>query len=75
MDESVSLTLEKDSLDKYLYFTSFVATVVACLLPTLAIGVLTTAETTAQKLGYIGGFTAMFAIGLLWFTDASTSRV
>ncbi len=58
-----------------LKFTSFVATVVACLLPTLAIVILTRVETTAQKLGLIAGFTALFSIGLIWLTDAGTSRV
>jgi hypothetical protein len=58
-----------------LRFTSAIATVVACLLPTLSIGVLTTAEGTLQKLGYIGGFTALFSIGLMFLTDAGTSRV
>lgn len=57
-----------------LKFTSVIATVVACLLPTAAIGILTTAKTTPQKLGYIAGFTAIFAIGLMWLTDAGTSR-
>ncbi|KAK0702291.1 hypothetical protein B0H67DRAFT_650334 [Lasiosphaeris hirsuta] len=37
--------------------------------------ILTTAETTLQKLGCIPGFTAMFSIGLMWLTDAGTSRV
>ncbi|KAH7110731.1 hypothetical protein EDB81DRAFT_954024 [Dactylonectria macrodidyma] len=67
--------LETYSGVKMLRFTSAVATVVACLLPTLAIGVLTTAKGTLQKLGYIAGFTAMFSIGLMWLTDAGTSRV
>ncbi|KAK0742690.1 hypothetical protein B0T18DRAFT_447602 [Schizothecium vesticola] len=46
-------------------FTSAVATVVACLLPTLAISVLTTARGMTETLLYIGGFTVMFAIGLM----------
>ncbi|KAK4112321.1 hypothetical protein N656DRAFT_798132 [Canariomyces notabilis] len=58
-----------------LQFTSGAATVVACLLPTLAIGILTTAETRLQRLLYIGGFTALFAIGVQWLADANTSRV
>ena len=57
-----------------LKFTSFVATVVACLLPTVAISILTTAETRAQKLGYIAGFTALFSIGLMWLAEPTTSR-
>ena len=58
-----------------LKFTSSVAMVVACVLPTVAIGILTTAQTTKQRLLYIGGFTALFAIGVMWLTDAGTSRV
>ena len=56
-------------------FTASVATVVACVLPTVAIGVLTTAHGNTEKLLYIGGFTALFAIGLMFFTDANTTRV
>jgi len=56
-------------------FTSFVAAVIACLLPTVAIGILTTAQTTRDKLLYIGSFTALFSIGLLCLTEAGTSRV
>ncbi|KAK5635368.1 hypothetical protein RRF57_011080 [Xylaria bambusicola] len=52
-----------------LNITSGVATVIACLLPTVAITVLTTAETTWQKLLWIGGFTAMFSISLVIFTS------
>jgi len=57
-----------------LRFTSAVATLVACVLPTVAIGILTTADTTIQKLGYIGGFTVIFAIGLMLFTEPGTPR-
>ncbi|KAK0750816.1 hypothetical protein B0T18DRAFT_57313 [Schizothecium vesticola] len=54
-------------------FTSAVATVVACLLPTLAISVLTTARGMTETLLYIGGFTVMFAIGLMILAkDTST---
>ena len=58
-----------------LKFTSSVATVVACILPTLAIGVLATAHGTMHALLYIGGFTALFAIGLMFLTNAETTRV
>ncbi|RYP55897.1 hypothetical protein DL771_012273 [Monosporascus sp. 5C6A] len=57
-----------------LRFTSCVATVIACLLPVAGICILTTAETTGQRLGYIAGFTALFALTLMWLTDAK-SRV
>ncbi len=73
------LTVKQDGeriypVDTMLKFTSAIATIVACVLPTVAIGILTTAKTTLQKLCYIGGFTALFAIGLMWLTDAGTSR-
>jgi hypothetical protein len=67
--------MKQYSQSTMLNFTTFITTVVACLLPTLAIGILTTAETTRDKLLYIGGFTAMFAIGLLWLTEAGSSRL
>ena len=57
-----------------LRFTSGVATVVACLLPTLAISILTTACGMTETLLYIGGFTALFSIGLMILTT-DTSRV
>jgi len=50
-------------------------TVVACALPTVAIDILSTAKTKKDRLLYIGGFTIMFAIGLLLFIEASTSRI
>jgi hypothetical protein len=71
---------DKENFRKYsektmLRFTSSVATVVACILPTLAISILTTAHGTLQILLYIGGFTALFAIGLMFLTNAETTRV
>jgi hypothetical protein len=41
----------------------------------MAIGVLTTAKGNTEKLLYIGGFTALFAIGLMFLTDGNTTRV
>ncbi|KAM7214659.1 putative isoleucyl-tRNA synthetase [Rhypophila decipiens] len=55
-------------------FTSGVVTVVASMLPTMAIAILTTADTLRDKLLYIGGFTALFSIGLMVLTS-ETSRV
>jgi hypothetical protein len=57
-----------------LKFTSHAATVVACVLPTFAIGVLAQARGLTQKLLYIGSFTALFSIGLMCLTN-ETSRV
>ncbi|KAF7930138.1 hypothetical protein BELL_1130g00020 [Botrytis elliptica] len=60
---------------RMLRFTSAVATVIACLLPTVAIAVLSSLESTRELLGVIAAFTAIFAMGLMFLTDASTSRV
>ncbi|KAK5656089.1 hypothetical protein OQA88_5228 [Cercophora sp. LCS_1] len=57
--------------------TSLIATVVACVLPTVAIGVLTTTtatDSTVHKLLWIGSFTILFALGLTTFTN-EVSRV
>jgi hypothetical protein len=57
--------------------TSLIATVVACVLPTVAIGVLTATtatDSTLQKLLWIGGFTILFALGLVAFEN-EVSRV
>jgi hypothetical protein len=68
-------TLNTYSEDRMLRFTSAVATVIACLLPTVAIAVLAKLHTTADLLGVIAVFTAIFAMGLMLLTDAGTSRV
>lgn len=70
----VQPTLDTYSMNSMLRFTSFVATVVACLLPTVAISVLSTVHTTAMLLGFIALFTAIFAMGLMSLTDPGTSR-
>lgn len=72
---TVQPTLTCYSEDRILRFTSSVATVIACLLPTLAITVLTLLSTTAELLGLIAVFTGVFAIGLLFLTDGTRSRV
>ena len=68
------LTLNTYSQHKILRFTSAVATLIACLLPTAAIAVLAKLHTTADLLGVIAVFTAIFALGLMFLTDAGTSR-
>jgi len=73
-DSAIWSVMEASSEKAILKFTSAAATVIACVLPTVAIGILTTATTTIHKLLYIGGFTALFAIGLMYLTD-ETSRV
>ncbi|RDW74191.1 hypothetical protein BP5796_07633 [Coleophoma crateriformis] len=69
-----------DLLTKYtesgmLRFTSWVATIVACLLPIMAISVLSKLHSPDELLGVIAAFTAAFAVGLMCLTNASTSRV
>jgi hypothetical protein len=71
----IGKTLNVYSESKMLRFTSGVATVLACLLPTVAISVLASMSSTKDLLGTIAAFTAIFAIGLMFLTDASTSRV
>ncbi|PMD38749.1 HET-domain-containing protein [Hyaloscypha variabilis F] len=52
---------------------SFMITVIACLLPTVAIVVLATVHTTKELLGLIALFTALFSMGLFVFSDQGTS--
>ncbi len=71
MQNEIKRTYQK----RILKITALLATVVACVLPTVAIGILSTAKTKRDKLLYIGGFTALFAIGLLLFAEGGTSRI
>jgi len=73
--DEIKPTLTKYSEHSILQFTSVVATVLACLLPTAAIAVLSNMHTTGKLLGLIAGFTTAFALGLMMLTDAGTSRV
>jgi hypothetical protein len=71
---------EADTVNKYrgkkiVQFTSFISTIVACLLPTVAIAVLDQLHTTATLLGLIAVFTAVFAGGLMLLVESGTSRV
>jgi hypothetical protein len=50
-------------------------TVAACLLPTLAIAILASVHHTAELIGLIGLFTALFAIGLMVFASKTPSTV
>ncbi|KAE8447982.1 hypothetical protein EG329_009905 [Mollisiaceae sp. DMI_Dod_QoI] len=50
------------------------ATLIACLLPIVAIGVLSTMHRTAEIIGFITLFVAIFAIGLMCVADADTKR-
>jgi len=67
-------TLVTYSMNVMLRFTSLVATLVACLLPIIAITVLSKMHTSAKILGYMALFTALFALGLMSLTPPGTSR-
>jgi hypothetical protein len=56
-------------------FRSTIITLVACLLPTAAIAILSSIHNTAVLITVIGVFTLMFAIGLIFFTSKKPSRV
>lgn len=78
--EAISKQKERSDFTVYsearmLRFTSAVATVIACLLPTVAIAVLSKVQTNKELLGLIAAFTAIFAMGLMALTEAGTSRV
>lgn len=68
-------TLNSYTETRMVAFTSSVATIIACLLPTLAIAALSKLQQTAEILGVIAVFTAIFAIGLMFMTGGGTSRV
>jgi hypothetical protein len=73
--DSETTTINSYREGPMLRFTSFIATIVACLLPTVAIAVLAQLHTTAQMLGIIAVFTAVFAGGLMMLVGSGTSRV
>lgn len=58
-----------------LRFTNSVSTVVACLLPTVAITVLSQLHGLRNLLLCIAGFAVMFAVGLIFLTNGTSSRV
>lgn len=58
-----------------LRFTSGISTVVACLLPVVAITVLSQVHGTRNLLLCIAGFAVIFAIGLIFLTNGTSSRV
>lgn len=67
-------TLPTYHMSRMRTFTSFVTTIVACLLPTAAIAVLATIHSQAKLIGFIALFTAIFAMGLMGLTNSGTSR-
>jgi len=78
--KSISADAEPMTINEYhgrrmVQFTSFIATIVACLLPTVAIAILAQLHTIADLLGLIAVLTAIFAGGLMLLVDSGTSRV
>jgi hypothetical protein len=58
-----------------LRFTNSISTVVACLLPTIAITVLSEVHGTRNLLLCISGFAVIFAVGLIFLTNGTSSRI
>jgi hypothetical protein len=54
---------------------SMTTTFMACLLPTAAIAALSYIHGKGKLTGAVGGLTALFAIGLMFFTSEMPSRV
>jgi hypothetical protein len=67
-------TIQTYSENNIRRFTSHVATIIACLLPIVAIGVLSTMHRTPEIIGFITLFVGIFAIGLMCVADADTKR-
>lgn len=67
-------TLESYSEATALRFTSALSTIVACLIPVIAIAVLTQVSGTRNLLLCITGFAIVFAILLIMLTQGTTSR-
>jgi hypothetical protein len=72
--------LEEETLTKYsenniMRFTSSISTVVACLLPTIAITVLSQLHETRDLLLCLAGFATVFAIGLIFLGTATRVEI
>lgn len=67
-------SLEKVSEATALRFTSALSTVIACLIPVVAIAVLTQVSGTRDLLLCITGFAVIFAVGLIFLTQGTSSR-
>ena len=67
-------TLESWSEDSALRLTSGISTVVACLLPVIAISVLSQLEGLRNLLICLAGFSLLFAVGLIALTQGTSKR-
>ena len=68
-------TIETWSEKGILKFTSGVSTVIACLLPVVAITVLSQVQGTRNLLLCLAGFAVIFTVGLMFLTNGTSSRV
>ncbi len=66
------LTLNEYSESSILLFTSFVATLIACLLPIVGIAVLSKLHKQPEMIGLIAVFTFLFAIGVMFLTGGAS---
>jgi hypothetical protein len=73
-ETTIEPTLNTYTMSRMLQFTSLIATLIACLLPIVAITVLSKMHTQPRILGFIALFTALFAMGLMWLTNPGTAR-
>ncbi|KAE9364222.1 hypothetical protein N431DRAFT_421083 [Stipitochalara longipes BDJ] len=79
-DQWVAKAQKQDTIETWsekgmLKFTSGVSTVVACLLPVVAITVLSQVHGISHLLLCIAGFAVIFAVGLIFLTNGTSSRV
>lgn len=70
-EDTIEIWSEKSALR----FTAGISTVVACLLPIVAITVLSDLHRTRDLLLCLAGFTVIFAVGLMFLTQGTTKRV
>lgn len=75
VEKEAQKTLVTYSNHAMLRFTSAFSTVIACLLPTIGITVLSKVHGTNNLLLCLAGFAAVFSVGLIFLTNAATSRV
>lgn len=68
-------TIETWSEKTVIRITSGISTVVACLLPVVAIAVLSQLHRLRDLLLCLAGFAVIFAIGLIFLTQGTTTRV
>ncbi|KAF1962753.1 hypothetical protein CC80DRAFT_541911 [Byssothecium circinans] len=68
-------TIENVSESSLVRITSGISTVVACLLPVVAIAVLSQVHGTRDLLLCLAGFSVVFCVGLIFMTQGTSKRV